>query len=424
MSAWNDTSARDALNRIFMAAVASADPEKVLQHHLPSPPKGRCVVVGAGKASAAMAAALEAAWPHVDLSGVVVTRYGHAVPTARIEIIEASHPVPDDKSAEAAKRILAAVEGLTADDMVIALISGGGSALMVAPAEGMTLADKMAVNRALLASGATISEMNAVRKHLSRIKGGRLALAARPAKVVSLLISDVPGDDPSEIASGPTVADPSDIETVREIISRYALDLPENVRKVLEKGEETPKAGDIDEDIRLIAAPSLALQAAAEEAVKLGLTPLILGDSLEGESKDVGAVMAGIALSASRKGLPLKGPAVLLSGGETTVTIGKGPAGKGGRNTEFLLSLALTLKGADEIWAIAGDSDGIDGVEDAAGAVVTPDTLARMREAGVDPRQSLVSHDSYTAFKAAGDLVVTGPTLTNVNDIRAILIGC
>ncbi|MBB4407560.1 glycerate kinase [Agrobacterium radiobacter] len=423
MSAWNDTSARDALNRIFMAAVASADPEKVLQHHLPSPPKGRCVVVGAGKASAAMAAALEAAWPHVDLSGVVVTRYGHAVPTARIEIIEASHPVPDDKSAEAAKRILAAVEGLTTDDMVIALISGGGSALMVAPAEGMTLADKMAVNRALLASGATISDMNAVRKHLSRIKGGRLALAARPAKVVSLLISDVPGDDPSEIASGPTVADPSDIETVREIISRYALDLPENVRKVLEKGEETPKAGDIDEDIRLIAAPSLALQAAADEAVKLGLTPLILGDSLEGESKDVGAVMAGIALSASRKGLPLKGPAVLLSGGETTVTIGKGPAGKGGRNTEFLLSLALTLKGADEIWAIAGDSDGIDGVEDAAGAVVTPDTLARMREAGVDPRQSLVSHDSYTAFKAAGDLVVTGPTLTNVNDIRAILIG-
>jgi len=423
MTAWNDTSARDALNRIFMAAVASADPAKVLQQHLPSPPRGRCVVVGAGKASAAMAAALEAAWPNVDLSGVVVTRYGHAVPTGRIEIIEASHPVPDDRSAEAAKRILAAVERLTADDMVIALISGGGSALMVSPAEGMTLADKMAVNRALLASGATISEMNAVRKHLSRIKGGRLALAAKPARVVSLLISDVPGDDPSEIASGPTVADPSDIETVREIVSRYALDLPENVRKVLEKGEETPKAGDLEEDIRLIAAPSLALQAAADEVVKLGLTPLILGDSLEGESRDVGAAMAGIAISARRKGLPLKGPAVLLSGGETTVTIGKGPAGKGGRNTEFLLSLALTLKGADGIWAIAGDSDGIDGVEDAAGAVVTPDTLARMRAAGVDPRQSLVSHDSYTAFRAAGDLVVTGPTLTNVNDIRAILIG-
>ncbi|KAA3501349.1 glycerate kinase [Rhizobium rhizogenes] len=423
MTAWNDSRAKDALNRIFMAAVASADPAKVLQHHLPSPPKGRCVVVGAGKASAAMAAALDKAWADVDLSGVVVTRYGHAVPAGRIEIIEASHPVPDDKSAEAAKRILAAVEGLTADDMVIALISGGGSALMVAPAEGMTLADKMAVNRALLASGATISEMNAVRKHLSRIKGGRLALAAKPARVVSLLISDVPGDDPSEIASGPTVADPSDIETVREIVSRYELDLPETVRRVLEKGEETPKDGDIDEDVRMIAAPSLALQAAAEEAVKLGLTPLILGDSLEGESRDVGAVMAGIALSASRKGLPVKGPAVLLSGGETTVTIGKGPAGKGGRNTEFLLSLALTLKGADGIWAIAGDSDGIDGVEDAAGAVVTPDTLARMRAAGVDPRQSLVGHDSYTAFKGVGDLVVTGPTLTNVNDIRAILIG-
>lgn len=423
MTAWNDLRAKDALNRIFMAAVASADPAKVLQHHLPSPPKGRCVVVGAGKASAAMAAALDKAWADVNLSGIVVTRYGHAVPAGRIEIIEASHPVPDDMSAEAARRILAAVEGLTADDMVIALISGGGSALMVAPAQGMTLADKMAVNRALLASGATISEMNAVRKHLSRIKGGRLALAAKPARVVSLLISDVPGDDPSEIASGPTVADPSDINNVREIVSRYALDLPENVRKVLEKGEETPKAGDIEEDIRLIATPSLALQAAADEAVKLGLTPLILGDSLEGESKDVGAVMAGIALSASRKGLPVKGPAVVLSGGETTVTIGKGLAGKGGRNTEFLLSLALTLKGAGGIWAIAGDSDGIDGVEDAAGALVTPDTLARMRNAGADPRQSLVGHDSYTAFKAVGDLVVTGPTLTNVNDIRAILIG-
>ncbi len=423
MTAWNDLRAKDALNRIFMAAVASADPAKVLQHHLPSPPKGRCVVVGAGKASAAMAAALDKAWANVNLSGIVVTRYGHAVPAGRIEIIEASHPVPDDMSAEAARRILASVEGLTADDMVIALISGGGSALMVAPAQGMTLADKMAVNRALLASGATISEMNAVRKHLSRIKGGRLALAAKPARVVSLLISDVPGDDPSEIASGPTVADPSDINNVREIVSRYALDLPENVRKVLEKGEETPKAGDIEEDIRLIATPSLALQAAADEAVKLGLTPLILGDSLEGESKDVGAVMAGIALSASRKGLPVKGPAVVLSGGETTVTIGKGLAGKGGRNTEFLLSLALTLKGADGIWAIAGDSDGIDGVEDAAGALVTPDTLARMRNAGADPRQSLVGHDSYTAFKAVGDLVVTGPTLTNVNDIRAILIG-
>ncbi|UXT83979.1 glycerate kinase type-2 family protein [Agrobacterium tumefaciens] len=423
MTAWNDLRAKDALNRIFMAAVASADPAKVLQHHLPSPPKGRCVVVGAGKASAAMAAALDKAWADVNLSGIVVTRYGHAVPAGRIEIIEASHPVPDDMSAEAARRILASVERLTADDMVIALISGGGSALMVAPAEGMTLADKRAVNRALLASGATISEMNAVRKHLSRIKGGRLALAAKPARVVSLLISDVPGDDPSEIASGPTVADPSDINNVREIVSRYALDLPENVRKVLEKGEETPKAGDIEEDIRLIATPSLALQAAADEAVKLGLTPLILGDSLEGESKDVGAVMAGIALSASRKGLPVKGPAVLLSGGETTVTIGKGLAGKGGRNTEFLLSLALTLKGADGIWAIAGDSDGIDGVEDAAGALVTPDTLARMRNAGADPRQSLVGHDSYTAFKAVGDLVVTGPTLTNVNDIRAILIG-
>lgn len=423
MTIWNDLQARNALNRIFMAAVSSADPGKVLQPHLPSPPKGKCVVVGAGKASAAMAAALDTAWPSVDLSGIVVTRYGHAVPAGRIEIIEASHPVPDAMSEEAAIRILAAVQNLSPDDMVIALISGGGSALMVAPGDGMTLADKMAVNRALLSSGAPISEMNAVRKHLSRIKGGRLALAAKPAKVVSLLISDVPGDDPSEIASGPTVADPTDIATVREIVSRYGLDLPESVRKVLEKGDETPKAGEIEEDVRLIAAPSLALQAAAEEASKLGLQTLILGDSLEGESKDVGAVMAGIAISASKKGLPIKGPAVLLSGGETTVTIGKGPSGKGGRNTEFLLSLALTLKGAAGIWAIAGDSDGIDGVEDAAGALVTPDTLSRIHAAGIDARQSLVCHDSYTAFKAIDDLVVTGPTLTNVNDIRAILIG-
>lgn len=423
MTTWNDDKAKDALTRIFMAAVSSADPAKVLERHLPSAPKGRCVVVGAGKASAAMATALDTAWSDVELSGVVVTRYGHAVPARRIEIIEASHPVPDVMSEEAATRILAAVQNLGPDDMVIALISGGGSALMVAPADGMTLADKMAVNRALLASGVPISEMNAVRKHLSRIKGGRLALAAKPAKVVSLLISDVPGDDPSEIASGPTVADPTDIGTVREIVARYGLELPESVRRVLEKGEETPKAGEIEEDIRLIAAPSLALEAAAEEARRLGLHPLILGDSLEGESKDVGAVMAGIAVSASRKGLPIKGPAVLLSGGETTVTIGKGPAGKGGRNTEFLLSLALTLKGAPGIWAIAGDTDGIDGVEDAAGALVAPDSLARMQEAGIDPRQSLVSHDSYTAFKAIDDLVVTGPTLTNVNDIRAILIG-
>ena len=420
MTAWNDSRAKDALNRIFLAAVASADPAKVLQHHLPSPPKGRCVVVGAGKASAAMAAALEAAWPHVDLSGVVVTRYGHAVPTSRIEIIEASHPVPDDRSAEAAKRILAAVEGLTADDMVIALISGGGSALMVAPAEGMTLADKMAVNRALLTSGATISEMNAVRKHLSRIKGGRLALAAKPAKVVSLLISDVPGDDPSEIASGPTVADPSDIETVREIVSRYELDLPETVRKVLEKGEETPKAGDIDEDVRMIAAPSLALQAAAEEAVKLGLTPLILGDSLEGESRDVGRPFRQPQGPAGQR----PGRAAFRRRNHCHAEQGSWRQGTGRQGRPQYGVPAEPCADAEGCRRHLGHCGRQRRHRRRGGCGgCRGDTGYACPHAGVDPRQSLVNHDSYTAFKGVGDLVVTGPTLTNVNDIRAILIG-
>lgn len=422
MTNWTDGTARSALRRIFDAAVKSARPDDAVLKHLPIKPRGRCVVVGAGKASAAMAAALDAAWPDVDVSGVVVTRYGHAVPAGRIDIMEASHPVPDDNSQQAAERILAAVQGLQPDDMVIALISGGGSALMVAPAGDMTLADKQAVNRALLSSGATIAEMNAVRKHLSRIKGGRLAQAAHPARVVSLIISDVPGDNPSEIASGPTVPDPTTTDMVREIIARYRLDLPDTVHAVLRSGEETPKPDSFDQDVSIIAAPFMALEAAASEARMLGLTPLVLGDALEGEAREVAIAMAGIAISAQLRGQPVKGPAVLLSGGETTVSIGSGPAGKGGRNTEFLLSLALALKAREGIFAIAGDSDGIDGVEEAAGAIVTPDSLERMLRSGIDPRASLTGHDSYTAFKAIDDLVVTGPTLTNVNDIRAILI--
>lgn len=419
---WTDAESRAILRRLFDAAVASADPSAAVLRHLPEKPGGRCVVVGAGKASAAMAAALDAAWPDVDVSGVVVTRYGHAVPAGRIRILEASHPVPDTMSETAAREILAAVRGLTPDDLVVALISGGGSALMVAPAGRMTLADKQAVNRALLASGAAIGEMNAVRKHLSAIKGGRLAQAARPARLATLVISDVPGDDPAAIASGPTIGDASTIDEVREIIRRYQLDLPAAARAVIEAGAETPKPEALPGDVTIIAAPSLALEAAAAEAARSGITPLILGDAIEGEAREAGIVMAGIARSAQSKGLPVRAPAVLLSGGETTVSIGKGPAGAGGRNTEFLLGLAVGLGGAGGIFAIAGDSDGIDGTEDAAGAIVTPDTLARARQLGLDARAHLAAHDSYRYFDALGDLVKTGPTLTNVNDIRAILI--
>ncbi|MFK0333932.1 glycerate kinase [Rhizobium sp. NPDC090275] len=420
---WSDASARDVLRRMFDAAVASADPMHVVAKHLPNPPKGRCIVVGAGKASAAMAAALDTAWSGVELTGLVVTRYGHAVPAGRIEIIEASHPVPDSMSVEAATRILAKLRDLGPDDLVIALISGGGSSLLVSPAAGMTLADKKAVNKCLLTSGATISEMNTVRKQLSGIKGGRLAESAYPAKVVTLVISDVPGDDPSEIASGLTVANHTTVDDAREIVARYRLDLPQAAVTLLAEGGSAAGAVPVNSDVRLIASPSMALYAAAEVALAHNLQPLILGDALQGEAKEAGTLFAGIAQSAKDKGLPIKGPAVILSGGETSVSLPAGSSGRGGRNTEFLLSLAIGLNGTKSVWAIAGDTDGIDGVEDAAGAIVTPDTLARLREAGVTPRQALAEHDSYTAFKAIGDLVVTGPTLTNVNDIRAILIG-
>ncbi|WP_333849562.1 glycerate kinase type-2 family protein [Leclercia sp.] len=419
MAQHDDSALRGALTEIFMAAVKSADPHEALINALPEKPRGRCIVVGAGKASAAMAAALEAAWPDVDLQGVVVTRYGHAAPTQKIRIVEAAHPVSDAMSEVASMLMMEQVKHLTADDCVIALISGGGSSLLALPRQGITLADKQAVNKALLKSGATIHEMNTVRKQLSDIKGGRLALAALPARVITLIISDVPGDDPQSIASGPTVADSSTAEEALEIIARYRLALPEPVMRVLHTPRAPVTSKEIEEDIRLIATPSGALAAAAAVAQRMGFTPLILGDALEGESAQLGIMMAGIAKSVKQHGLPVKGPAVLLSGGETTVTIGSAGAGRGGRNTEFLLALACALKGEAGIYAIAGDSDGIDGTEDAAGAIVTPETLQRT---SLDAKAMLRGHDSYSYFADAGDLLVTGPTLTNVNDIRVVLI--
>lgn len=415
----SDSALRGALTEIFMAAVKSADPFEALINALPEKPRGRCIVVGAGKASAAMAAALEAAWPDVDMHGVVVTRYGHAVPTQHIRIVEAAHPVSDAMSEVASMLMMEQVKNLKAEDCVIALISGGGSSLLALPRQGITLADKQAVNKALLKSGATIQEMNTVRKQLSDIKGGRLALAAQPARVITLIISDVPGDDPQSIASGPTVADTSTAGEALEIVHRYGLNLPEHIMRVLETPRPQVTAADIAQDIRMIATPSGALAAAAAVATKMGFTPIILGDALEGESAQLGIVMAGIAKSVKQHGVPVKGPAVLLSGGETTVTLGQAGAGRGGRNTEFLLSLACALKGEKGIYAIAGDSDGIDGTEDAAGAIITPETLARTEG---DAKAFLAAHDSYSYFAASGDLLITGPTLTNVNDIRAVIV--
>jgi len=412
---WTDHAARAALRAMFDAAVASADPRHMLAQHLPEKPSGRVVVVGAGKSAAVMAAAVEQAWPDVALTGVVVTRYEHAMPTQHIEVIEAAHPVPDAHSEFGARRVLACIADLGPDDLVLVLMSGGASALLELPAPGLTLEDLKQVNRALLASGAPIEEMNIVRKHLSAIKGGRLAAAAAPARIVTLAISDVPGDDPATIGSGPTLPDPSTWDDVRAIDARYGLNLPRL------DGPETPKPGELAPDIRMIATPGMALDACAAIARAHGLTPLILGDAIEGESREMGIVMAGIARSV-RNGHPLPAPCVLLSGGEGTVSLGANPAGRGGRNTEFLLSLAIALRGAPGIWALAGDTDGIDGTEDAAGALLAPDTLARARGLGLDPKAILSAHDSYGLFDAIGDLVRTGPTLTNVNDLRAILI--
>ncbi len=414
---------KEFLRALFDAAVAAALPEKRVPAFLPPSPKGRTLVIGAGKAAAAMARAVEDNWPG-ELSGLVVTRYGHRVPTARIEVVEASHPVPDAAGARAAERTLQMVRGLSADDLVLALISGGGSALLPMPFDGLTLADKQAVNSALLKSGATIHDMNCLRRHLSAIKGGRLAAACHPAKVVNLLISDVPGDNPADIASGPTVGDPTTCADALAIAQRYGIALPQRAAAILKSGEaETIKPGDArlaGVETHMIATPALALQAAAAVARDHGITPHILGDDIEGESRDVAKVLGAIALSVARHGEPFAAPCVLLSGGETTVTV-RG-SGRGGRNVEFLLSLALTLKGEHGIYAIAGDTDGVDGQEEIAGAFVGPDTLERAFKLGIRPSDSLANNDGHGFFEALGDSVVTGPTLTNVNDFRAIAL--
>jgi hydroxypyruvate reductase len=415
--------ARQLLNQLFEAAVEAAQPQAVLPAHLPAKPSGRTLVIGAGKASAAMAKALEDHWDG-DLSGLVVTRYGYHVACERIEIVEAAHPVPDAAGERAAQRILEMVQGLSADDLVICLISGGGSALLSLPAPGLTLADKQTVNRALLKSGANITEMNCVRKHLSAIKGGRLAAACAPAKVVTLTISDVPGDDPAVIASGPTVADATTFADALAIMEKYAIDQPAHVLEHLRRGEdETPKPGDVrltNTQTVMIARPQASLQAAAEVAARAGVTPMILGDSLEGEAREVALVHAGIARQVLRHAQPLPAPCVLLSGGETTVSV-RGN-GRGGRNAEFMLALALALQGQRNVYAIACDTDGIDGTEDNAGALVTPDTLSRAEASGLDAKACLANNDGYSFFQRLDDLVMTGPTLTNVNDFRAILI--
>ena len=408
---------------MFDAAIAAAQPAHNVPPHLPQPPTGRLVVIGAGKASAAMARVVEDHWSG-ELAGLVVTRYGYAVPCRRIAIVEAAHPVPDAAGLAAARRMLDVVRGLTADDLVLCLISGGGSALLPLPLEGLTLEHKQAVNRELLKSGASINEMNCVRRHLSAIKGGRLAAACHPARVLTLAISDVPGDDPINIASGPTVADPTTCIDALAIVRRYGIDLPPAVREVLESGRgESVMPGDprlARAEIRLIATPQLALQAAAKVARESAVTPLLLGDAIEGEAREVGKVMAGIARSAAQHGDPAAPPCVLLSGGETTVTVRGG--GRGGRNVEFLLALAVALDGLPNVWAIAGDTDGVDGAEEVAGAIVAPDTLARARARGIRAADRLADNDGHGVFEALGDQVITGPTLTNVNDFRALLV--
>ncbi len=407
---------KEFLRHLFDRAVAAALPEKCVPANLPARPKGRTIVIGAGKASAAMAAAVEGHWDG-PLEGLVITRYDFSLPCDRVDIVEASHPVPDQAGLDAAREMLHRLEGLTEDDLVICLISGGGSALLTLPADGIAFADKQAVNAMLLRCGATISEINTIRKHMSAIKGGRLARACAPAKLVSLIISDVPGDDPSVVASGPTVPDKSTFADVAKIVAKYDLDLPASVKRHFEAAEdESPGPDDPAFDgneVKVIAAARQSLDAAAEAAKAAGTTPIVLGDDLEGEAREVGQDHARQALAQGE-------PCVILSGGETTVTISG--AGKGGRNTEFLMGVLLGLNGAAHIHAIACDTDGIDGSEDNAGAYIGPDTLARSAAAGLDPEAFLANNDAYSFFQALDDLIITGPTYTNVNDFRAILV--
>ncbi len=416
--------ARRILNALFIEAISHAQPLSFIEKHLPEHPKGRVVVVGAGKAAASMAAAFEqaaenAGW-QTPPTGVVVTRYGYNVPTKHIKVIEAAHPVPDEASFGAGVAIHHALENLTADDLVVALISGGGSALLCAPAHGVSLADKQALNAALLKSGAPIHAMNCIRKHVSSVKGGRLARAAMPAKLLSLLMSDIPGDDVSAIASGPTVADESTLEMARNFVAQYKMDLPSSIINALNNADnETPKQGDIcftHAQNLLVMTPGMVLKQVIETIKATDFEVLYLGDSLEGEAAELGLAHAKIAIEASRN----KRKLLILSGGETTVTL-KGK-GRGGRNTEYLLSLALHLQGEVGVYALAGDTDGVDGSEDNAGAIIAPDTLVRAQDMGLSLEDYLVTNDSYTVFEKLNDLVVTGPTMTNVNDFRAILI--
>ena len=412
---------------MFAAAVDAVGAETCVPPALPDPAGGRTVVVGAGKAAAAMARAVEREWSargHSPPRGVVVTRYGHAVDCRHIEVIEAAHPVPDAAGREAADRILGLADGLGPEDLLLCLVSGGGSALLVAPPAGVSLDEKQAVNRALLASGANITEMNTVRKHLSRIKGGRLAAASHPARCHAVLLSDVPGDDPATIASGPTVADPTTVADARAVAERFGVPIPASVAAWWERPEaESPKPGDprlARSTVEVVANAQQALEAAARVARDAGYEPLILGDALEGEAREVALVHAGIARQARRRGQPARPPCVLLSGGETTVTVRGG--GRGGRNAEFLLALAAALDDLPGVFALAADTDGIDGTESNAGALYRPGLVARARALGLDPRAALDANDGHGFFAALGGLVETGPTLTNVNDFRAVAI--
>ena len=407
------------MRAMFAAAVEAALPQNTLSKFMPPAPKGRTIVVGAGKGSAAMAREFELNY-QAPIEGLVVTRYGHGVKCDRIEIVEAAHPVPDEAGSKAAARILEMVRGLTEHDLVVALISGGGSALLSLAVDGVSAEEKRGVNRALLKSGAPIDEMNCVRKHLSKIKGGRLAAAAYPAKVVTLVISDVPGDDMAAVASGPTVADPTTFAQSLAILNKYHIEVPPSVlRHLTEAKNETPKQLS-NTECHCIASPQKSLEAAAAVALAAGYQPIILSDALEGEAREMGTMMAGIAFQARRFGQPVKPPCAIISGGETTVTV-KG-TGYGGRNVEYLLSLALKLNGAENIHALAGDTDGIDGAREVAGAVISPSTLGRARSLGLDPWAMLANNDGHSFFESLGDQVITGPTLTNVNDFRVILV--
>lgn len=418
------TTSRDTLLQLMDAALKAADPAVQIPRNLPTKPKGKTIVIGAGKASANMAQAFEKAWDG-DISGLVVTRYGHAVPCEKIEIVEASHPVPDVAGQKAAQRILDIVKSAGPDDLVVCMISGGGSALLALPGPGLTLEDKQAISKALLHSGATISEMNCVRKHLSAIKGGRLAAACAPARMVTYLVSDVPGDDPAIIASGPTVADPTTGQDALDIIRRYRIEIPLAATELLNNDiHETVKPGDScfdGHEVIMLSRPQDSLEAAAKVARDLGINPVILGDAIEGEAREVAIVHAGIAHQVANHGQPAARPCVLLSGGETTVTV-RAKGGRGGRNSEFLLSLLIQFRDHEGFSALAIDTDGIDGSEDNAGAIIDPTSWQKAISAGIDLREYLANNDAYSAFAKIDDLLITGPTLTNVNDFRAILI--